>query len=218
MFVKLIIFASVLACVALITAAGNKWAWKNVAEPQCNNCKCYYKAPPMNLKLLKSLFAQKRYYLMASKLRLQQAHIRFGKGGMIKTDQDLAAIAPLTFKTYFSRGMKKAYANWTLHDTFTGSVVSGIRRNVMNMQFVTGTSRKIQNMEDSLMGDGFNNLHVLWADETNILFVGCSGSEGYSYWWLTSMSRKLNRMTKQIVLQKISALGFNLKRAIILPF
>jgi len=88
----------------------------------------------------------------------------------------------------------------------------------MNMQFETGTSRKIQNLEDSLMGDGLHSLHVLWADETNFLFVGCSGGEGYSWWWLTSTSRKLSRQTKQIVLQKISALGYNLKRAIVLLY
>jgi len=216
MFIKLVIF-SVLACVA---AAGNKWAWKNVAEPQCNNCKCYRQASQMELKPLRSVFAKKRYILMASQLKLVQFHIAFGNRGMIKTDQDLADIAPFSFKTYFSRGMKKAYANWTLAETVTGSIVSRIQGNVMSTQFETGigTSQKIRNIEDSVMGDGLYSSAVLWADEANILFVNCFGSNGYSGWALYSTSSTLSRKAKQIVLQKISALGFKLKRAVVLPY
>jgi len=66
MYAKLIILASAFACAA---ATGNAWAWKNVAEPQCNNCKCYGQTPQIELIPLWSLFAKKR--LMGSKLRLQ---------------------------------------------------------------------------------------------------------------------------------------------------
>jgi len=212
MLIKHITLVSLLARVA---AAGNKWAWKNVAEPQCNNCKCYYKAPQMDLKPLKALFTQKLYMLMASKLRLQQIHIAFGNRGMIKTDQQLAAFAPFTFKTYFSRNMKKASGNWTLGETVTGSYVLRILGNVLNNQYETGTSLKINSIEDSLMGDGLYVFHALWADEANILYVSCFGSQGYSGWYLLSTRRTLSRKTQKIVLDKKSVLGFNPKRPVV---
>jgi len=217
MFIKLITLVSVLACVV---APGNKWAWKNVAEPKCNNCRCYRQAPQMELKPLRSLFAKKRYLLMASKLYLEQLYLKYGKKGMIKTDQDLEAFAPFTFKSYFSKNMKKSYINWTLDETVSGSIVSRIQGNVLKMQLETGTgtSRKIQNIEDSIMGDGLSSRHVLWADETNILMVKCFGSKGYSGWSFYSTGRTLSRKTKQIVLDKISALGFNPGRPVILPY
>jgi len=89
MFTKLIILASVFAYVA---AAEKKWAWKNVAEPECNNCQCYRQAPRMELKPVRSLFARKRYILKGSKLNLVQLHVGFGERGMVKTDQDLCSI------------------------------------------------------------------------------------------------------------------------------
>jgi len=115
--------------------------------------------------------------------------------------------------------MNNAYGNWTLGETVTGSFVLRIRGNVMINQFETGTSMKIHNIENSLMGDGLYVLHALWADdEANILFVCCFGSQGYSGWYLLSTSRSLSRKTQTIVLDKISVLGFNLKRAVVLPY
>jgi len=215
MFIKFITLVSVLACVA---AAGNQWAWKNVAEPQCNDCKCYRQAPQMEIKPLRSLFAKKRYALMGNKLYLVQLHIGLGNRGMIKTDQDLAAIAPLTFNTYFSRGMKRAYANWTLAETVTGSIASRIRGNVLHVVYETGMSRKIKNIEDSIMGAGLVNIKVLWADKTNVLVIACFGSKGYSGWLLFSTSRALRSTTEKIVLEKISQIGFNPKRPVVLPY
>jgi len=157
---------------------------------------------------------------MPSKLNLVQVHIGYGKRGMIKTDQDLDAISPFTFKKHFSKDMKKAYRNWTLHETFTGSIVSPICGNVLRIELETGTgtSRKIRNIEDSVTGDGLFSSTVLRADETNILFLSCFGSKGYSGWFFYSTSRTLNRKTKEIVLDKISALGFKLNRAMLVPY
>jgi len=217
MFAILVILISVFV---FFTAAENKWDWKNVVEPQCNSCKCHYKSPKVELKRLSSIFAKKRYMVMASKLDIVQKHIGFGNGGMIQTDQDLDAFAAFTFMSYFSRDMKKSYANWTLGETVSGSIVSSIRGNVMSTQLETGigTSRKIQSIEDSLMGDGLASYNVLWADKTNILLVGCLGSKGYSGWSLFSTSRTLSRKTKKIVLEKISALGFKPNKAVVLPY
>jgi len=214
MLVKLVFLVSVVTCVA---AAGNEWAWKNVAEPLCNNCKCYHKAPQLELKPLRSLFVKKRYLLMANKLNLVHLHIGFGNRGMIKTDQDLYTFAPFTYKTYLRKDMRRLYTNWTMDATFGGSIVSRIRGNVFGSKVETGTSRKIQNIEDSIMGDLFFNFKVIWADKRNILLAKCFGSEGYSGWALSSTSRTLSRKTKQIVLEKISALGFKPSLAVVLP-
>jgi len=214
MYAKLIILASLSA---FVEGAGNKWAWKNVAEKQCNNCKCYNKVTPMELKPLRLLFAKKRYLVMANKLSLERIHIEFGNRGTIKTDQDLEAIAPFTFKNYFSRDMKKLYGKWTLGEAVTGSIVFRIRGNVLNTRLETGTSKKIQNIENSLIGDGFLSINVCWADDTNILFVDCLGSKGYSSWSLYSTSHTLSQNTKSIVLRIISELGFNPKRTVVMP-
>jgi len=214
MFLKGISLATVLT---LVLASGNKWAWKNVAEPQCNKCKCY-KGPQMELKPLRSMFAERRFVLMASKLRLASIHVGLGNRGMIKTDQDLDAFSALTFKAYFSKNMKRAYTNWTLDETVTGSFVASIRGNVYNYKYETGTSRKILGNEDSLVGDRFVNAKVIWADETCMLFVFCFGSEGYSGWALDSTSRTLSKRTKNIVYGIISARGFSAKKAVVIPY
>jgi len=174
----------------------------------------------MKLKPLSSLLARKRSILMASKLRLQQLHIEYGKIGMITADQNLVALAPFAYKGYFSRNVKKAYGNWTLGETVSGSNVSRIQGNAKRYQLESGTgrSKKIRNSEDSVMGDGFFSYKVLWADEINILFVNCFESKCYSGWSLFSTSRTLNRKTQKIVLDKICALGFNHNRAVVLPY
>jgi len=156
---------------------------------------------------------------MASQLKLAQLHIRLDNKGMIKTDQDLANIAPFSFKTYFSWGMKKAYANWVVGETVTGSIVARIQGNVMTSQLEnrTGTSKKIRSIEDSIMGDGIVNSKVIWADETNFLGVSCFGREGYSGWFLFSTSRVMSSTTEKLVLKKISRLGFNPKNYVRMP-
>jgi len=73
----------------------------------------------MELKPLRSIVARKLYLLMTTKLRLEQLHIGLGNRGKIKSDKDLDALAPFTFKAYFSRDMKKRLL---------------IRRDVMNTE------------------------------------------------------------------------------------
>jgi len=215
MFLKLVIFAIVFSCVA---AADIKWAWKNIVESQCDNCKCYNKGHSMKLKPLRSLFAERRYVAMANKLSLSHLSIGFGNRGMITTDQDLYELAPFTFKKHFSKDMKKSYGNWTYGETSTGSVVNFIQKNVFRYQLKTHASRTIQKNADSLFGDGSSTYKVIWADGKSILLVGCFGSKGYSGWALYSTSRSLSRTTKEIVLEKISALGFKRSGAVVLPY
>jgi len=62
---------------------------------------------------------------MANKVYLVKLDIGLCERGLIKTDQDLTALAPFTSQTYFSRDKKKAYGNWTLDKVITGSFASG---------------------------------------------------------------------------------------------
>jgi len=214
MFVQVVILAAVFPCVV---AVGGKWEWKNVAEPQCNNCTCF-RGSEIKLKPLRAIFARKRHFLIASKLDLTNMHLVLFKGGLIKTDKDLDGISTFTIETHLSRNMKKLHANWTLGETSSGRMFKRIRRNIMVHMYEAGTSKKIRKLEDSLIGDGVRDSKVIWADETNILVVSCFGSEGYSAKGLFSTSRTLSRTTMKIVLDQISARGFNRKRAVLLDY
>jgi len=213
MFVKVVTFVTILTFAA---AAENKWAWKNIAEPQCNKYKCYNNGHQMKLKPLGPLFAKRRYVLMAIKLFLSNMNIGIGNRRMIKTDQDLYELAPFTFKTYLSWKMKNSYANWTFDKTVTGSLVDLIQGNAINSQYMTSSSI-IRKHEDSVFGDGSSTYKVIWADDKSLLFVWCFGSEGYSGWDLYSTSPTLSKTTRKILVEKMPALGFNPKRAVVLP-
>jgi len=140
MYAKIIILASAFACVA---ATRKKSAWQNVAEPQCNNCKCYYGAPQMDIKPLRSLFAQKRYILMASKVfhNCALGTVKEEWSQRIKT----LSLSPHLLTKAIPAGMWKRFVE-------TGRIQGNVIR--YQLETRTGTSRKIRYIEGSVMGDG----------------------------------------------------------------
>jgi len=218
---------ALLLCAIQSFGAQQKWSWKNIKEPNCNNCNCVgTKILPL-ISIKSSLYSAERHILMANRLRVSFMSVTLLNGKLIKSDKHLTQIAPLTVKSQMKN--KRVTSMWTSVRGSTYFMECELRKNghsrcgdysfsrIKLKAAIGNGTRSDTQMADSIMGDWTWNYRAVWADEKNILWTICFGDKGYSGWVLTSTSKTMSTKTKKKVLQIVVSLGFDPSKTVMFP-